>query len=117
VASAKDWRVELINELQQRQLRDGNWVNESDRWMEGDSNLVTSYALIAAQMAYPYGERLPGKRVRKDGGAAPTKPLQLRDSSKVKRRESLKTGAALIGLIGHLGRDRIARGANRGDNV
>ena len=59
-----DWRIELINALDQRQLRDGNWVNEADRWMEGDANLVTAYSLIAIQTAYPYGQRLPGRPIR-----------------------------------------------------
>jgi squalene-hopene/tetraprenyl-beta-curcumene cyclase len=26
---------------------DGSWVNENPRWMEGDPNLVTAYALLA----------------------------------------------------------------------
>lgn len=59
-----DWRIELINTLAERQLRDGNWVNEADRWMEGDANLVTAYSLLAAQAAYPYGERLPGRPIK-----------------------------------------------------
>lgn len=42
-----DWRKELLAELKSRQRRDGSWINdESDRWMEGDSNLVTGYALM-----------------------------------------------------------------------
>jgi squalene-hopene/tetraprenyl-beta-curcumene cyclase len=42
------WRGELLAELAKRQRPDGSWVNsESDRWMEGDSNLVTGYALLA----------------------------------------------------------------------
>lgn len=43
-----DWRVELIDELASRQLDNGSWLNQgSDRWMEGDPNLVTAYALLA----------------------------------------------------------------------
>ena len=30
-----------------RQRADGSWLNETDRWMEGDPNLVTGYALMA----------------------------------------------------------------------
>ena len=43
----RDWRSDLIRELQQRQREDGSWVNANDRWMEGDPNLVTSYVLLA----------------------------------------------------------------------
>ncbi len=42
-----DWRAELIAALAKRQKPDGSWVNENDRWMEGDPNLVTGYALMA----------------------------------------------------------------------
>lgn len=41
------WRTELIQELASRQRADGAWVNESTRWLEGDPNLVTGYALMA----------------------------------------------------------------------
>ncbi len=41
------WRTELFAELSQRQASDGSWVNKSERWLEGDPNLVTSYALLA----------------------------------------------------------------------
>lgn len=42
-----DWKAELAAELAQRQQPDGSWVNETPRWMEGDANLVTAYALLA----------------------------------------------------------------------
>lgn len=42
-----DWRAELIAELASRQQQDGTWVNENSRWLEGDPNLVTGYALLA----------------------------------------------------------------------
>ncbi|HRX79626.1 MAG TPA: terpene cyclase/mutase family protein [Pirellulaceae bacterium] len=42
-----DWRAELIRELAKRQQPDGSWLNENDRWLEGDPNLVTGYALLA----------------------------------------------------------------------
>jgi squalene-hopene/tetraprenyl-beta-curcumene cyclase len=42
-----DWRADLIAALEKRQKPDGSWVNENDRWMEGDPNLVTGYALMA----------------------------------------------------------------------
>jgi squalene-hopene/tetraprenyl-beta-curcumene cyclase len=42
-----DWRADLLAALAKRQKADGSWVNENDRWMEGDPNLVTGYALMA----------------------------------------------------------------------
>jgi squalene-hopene/tetraprenyl-beta-curcumene cyclase len=44
---AHDWRKDLIEALARRQKPDGSWVNENNRWMEGDANLVTGYALLA----------------------------------------------------------------------
>ena len=44
---AHDWRAELIAELARRQLDDGSWINENQRWLEGDPNLVTGYVLLA----------------------------------------------------------------------
>ncbi len=48
-----DWRAELTAALLKRQRPDGSWVNESDRWMEGDPNLVTGYALMALSHCKP----------------------------------------------------------------
>ncbi|VTT98137.1 Prenyltransferase/squalene oxidase OS=Isosphaera pallida (strain ATCC 43644 / DSM 9630 / IS1B) GN=Isop_2195 PE=4 SV=1: Prenyltrans_2: Prenyltrans_1 [Gemmataceae bacterium] len=42
-----DWRADLLAALAKRQRPDGSFVNETDRWMEGDPNLVTGYALMA----------------------------------------------------------------------
>ena len=42
-----DWRADLIAELARRQRPDGSWVNENNRWLEGDANLVTAYSLLA----------------------------------------------------------------------
>jgi squalene-hopene/tetraprenyl-beta-curcumene cyclase len=42
-----DWRADLTAALAKRQQADGSWVNKNDRWMEGDPNLVTGYALMA----------------------------------------------------------------------
>lgn len=51
---AHDWRAELTRELARRQQRDGSWVNtENDRWLEGDANLVTAYALLALSYCRP----------------------------------------------------------------
>lgn len=46
-----DWANELIDAVVARQRDDGSWVNDADRWMEGDPNLVTAYSLIALQNA------------------------------------------------------------------
>ena len=43
----RDWANDLIDAVVSRQRDDGSWVNEADRWMEGDPNLATTYALIA----------------------------------------------------------------------
>jgi squalene-hopene/tetraprenyl-beta-curcumene cyclase len=43
-----DWRKELSGHLLAAQREDGSWINEqSERWMEGDPVLATSYALNA----------------------------------------------------------------------
>ena len=36
-----------MSKLTKRQKADGSWANEKDRWMEGDTNLVTGFALMA----------------------------------------------------------------------
>ncbi len=49
-----DWRRELRHALIERQKRDGSWVNEKNaRWLEGDPNLVTGYALMALSYVKP----------------------------------------------------------------
>lgn len=48
---AHDWRKELIEELASRQQKDGSWINENSRWMEGDPAIVTAYALLALSQA------------------------------------------------------------------
>jgi squalene-hopene/tetraprenyl-beta-curcumene cyclase len=48
-----DWRSELISALAQRQQPNGSWVNPADRFMEGDPNLVTAYALLALGYTRP----------------------------------------------------------------
>jgi squalene-hopene/tetraprenyl-beta-curcumene cyclase len=42
-----DWRQELATQLAEKQQKDGSWVNKTVRWLEGDPNLVTAYALLA----------------------------------------------------------------------
>ncbi|HEY1378930.1 MAG TPA: prenyltransferase/squalene oxidase repeat-containing protein [Gemmataceae bacterium] len=50
---AHDWRAEITAALAKRQRPDGSWVNDTDRWMEGDPNLVTGYALMALAYCKP----------------------------------------------------------------
>jgi len=48
-----DWRAELRSELSKSQREDGAWVNKTSRWMEGDANLVTAYALLTLAYCKP----------------------------------------------------------------
>jgi squalene-hopene/tetraprenyl-beta-curcumene cyclase len=51
---AHPWRDELASELVRRQRPDGSWINErSAKWLEGDPNLVTGYALLALSYCRP----------------------------------------------------------------
>jgi hypothetical protein len=48
------WREELAGKLSETQQSDGSWVNKgNDRWMEGDRQLVTAYALLALAHCRP----------------------------------------------------------------
>ena len=46
-----DWRADVRAALAKRQNADGSWVNPADRFLEGDPNLVTAYALLALSHA------------------------------------------------------------------
>jgi len=48
-----DWRRELLAALVERQQKDGSWLNTDSRWMEGDPNLVTGYALLTLSYCRP----------------------------------------------------------------
>ncbi|QDU40524.1 hypothetical protein Mal4_48820 [Maioricimonas rarisocia] len=48
-----DWRAELTDRLVSTQQDNGSWVNPTDRWYEGDPNLVTAYALLALAYCDP----------------------------------------------------------------
>jgi squalene-hopene/tetraprenyl-beta-curcumene cyclase len=50
---AHRWREELAAAVVARQRPDGSWTNENARWMEGDANLVTGYALLALSYCQP----------------------------------------------------------------
>ncbi len=44
--TAHDWRAELRQQLAAKQNANGSWTNPTDRWAEGDANLVTAYVLL-----------------------------------------------------------------------
>lgn len=48
-----DWRTDLFRAIEKRQKADGSFTNETDRWMEGDPNLVTGYVLMALSHCKP----------------------------------------------------------------
>ena len=41
------WKTDIASKLAALQQTNGSWINEADRWYEGDPNLVTAYCLIA----------------------------------------------------------------------
>ncbi len=47
------WRDELSTAIIARQREDGSWKNANERWMEGEEDLVTSYALLALAYCLP----------------------------------------------------------------
>jgi squalene-hopene/tetraprenyl-beta-curcumene cyclase len=47
------WRRELLEKLAELQAEDGSWSNKSSRWLEGDANLSTGYALLALSYCRP----------------------------------------------------------------
>jgi squalene-hopene/tetraprenyl-beta-curcumene cyclase len=48
-----DWRTELTNHLLSLQKENGGWVNPEKRWMEGDPNMATAYALLTLAVLVP----------------------------------------------------------------
>jgi squalene-hopene/tetraprenyl-beta-curcumene cyclase len=51
--TSHNWRNELVATLARQQKANGSWINEADRWYEGDPNLVTAYALLALSHCQP----------------------------------------------------------------
>ena len=47
-----DWKEELAAELLKRQLKDGSWVNQNRKYMEGYPLLATAYALNTLNLIY-----------------------------------------------------------------
>jgi len=48
---AHDWRYDLMNKLVSLQQNAGFWVNDNGRWWENNPVLVTSYSLLALDIA------------------------------------------------------------------
>jgi squalene-hopene/tetraprenyl-beta-curcumene cyclase len=48
-----DWRKELADQLFAVQQPNGSWLNPKERWLEGDPNLSTAYALLALKYCEP----------------------------------------------------------------
>ena len=48
-----DWRRELVEQLAATQRADGSWVNKNPKWLEGDANLATGFALLALSYCAP----------------------------------------------------------------
>ena len=46
-----NWRHELIDALAEQVNDDGSWVNNADRWWEGNPVLATCYSVLALQEA------------------------------------------------------------------
>ena len=55
-----DWRRELAEELASRQRPDGSWINANSRWLEGDPNLATTFALLSLSYCHPKTPETPG---------------------------------------------------------
>ena len=47
------WRDELSSAIIARQREDGSWKNGNERWMEGETDLATAYALLALSACLP----------------------------------------------------------------
>jgi len=48
-ASGVNWRGELVSAIAARRQPDGGWRNPTTRWLEGEEDLATIYALLALQ--------------------------------------------------------------------
>lgn len=50
-----NWRADLCAKIVSLQNKDGSWVNERTRWLEGDENYVTALAILSLQTAMHAG--------------------------------------------------------------
>ena len=51
------WRTRVGRRIGHRQQPDGSWINKDSRWMEGDPNLVTGYALLTLSYCRPSAKK------------------------------------------------------------
>ncbi len=51
--AAHAWRDELSTAILARQREDGSWKNGNERWLEGETDLATAYALLALSYCLP----------------------------------------------------------------
>jgi squalene-hopene/tetraprenyl-beta-curcumene cyclase len=47
----RNWRDDLVDALASEQRPDGSWRNPVDRWMEGEPEMASIYALLALEEA------------------------------------------------------------------
>jgi squalene-hopene/tetraprenyl-beta-curcumene cyclase len=57
--TSHNWRAELADKYIKLQNADGSWINKTPRWMEGDPNLVTAYALLSLSYCKPDEPKSP----------------------------------------------------------
>ncbi len=50
-AERHKWREDLIRKVVSLQRPDGSWINDHDRWLEGDPNYVTGLTVQTLQTA------------------------------------------------------------------
>ncbi len=65
------WRKDLVEALARRQQPDGSWVNPTDRWYEGDPNLVTAYSLLALHYCAEQSDQEPETKGNPEGNVSP----------------------------------------------
>jgi squalene-hopene/tetraprenyl-beta-curcumene cyclase len=69
--TAHNWREELIDAVVARQRPDGTWKNPADRWLEGEPEMATVFALLALEEAL---KPVTGAGAGHDGSGEPVTP-------------------------------------------
>lgn len=59
-----NWRIDLAKKIISLQRPDGSWINERDRWLEGDPKYVTALTVQTLQMVI---KREQGSGIREPG--------------------------------------------------
>lgn len=68
------WREDLTRALVRQQKDDGSWVNDADRWYEGNPHLVTAYGMSALEAVLAGPDAAGGLQVHP--AAEPSKAQQ-----------------------------------------